>query len=67
MSIHTEIESGQIGDFSLDNSRILLFRDRLCVPIDSRLHKEILRVSHYSPSTIHPGETKYKDLKAHFW
>ena len=42
--------------------------DRLAVPKDPQLRKEILDEAHRSRYTVHPGSTKmYKDLKRNFW
>ncbi|XP_027903521.1 uncharacterized protein LOC114163403 [Vigna unguiculata] len=47
---------------------ILRFRDRVCVPENWRLRKQILEEEHKSRLSIHPGMTKmYKDLKQFFW
>jgi len=50
------------------NDGILRFGNRLCVPNNSELRKELLKESHDSMLTTHPGSTKmYRDLKSHFW
>jgi len=42
----------------------LRFRDKVCVPGNWRLRKQILEEGHKSCLSIHPGMTKmYKDLK----
>ena len=46
----------------------LRFGERLCVPCDLELKREILREAHSSGYTVHSGSTKmYKDLKRNFW
>ena len=43
-------------------------RDRLYVPDEESLWKDILEEAHKSRLTIHPGGTKmYRDLKRNFW
>jgi len=47
---------------------VLRFRDRLCVPRNDELKKELLKESHDSTLSTHPGSTKkYRDLKTHYW
>ena len=46
----------------------MYFRDRLCVPADSELKKEMLHEAHNSVFTMHPGGNKmYWDLKQNYW
>ncbi|KAL4367743.1 hypothetical protein GQ457_05G022050 [Hibiscus cannabinus] len=47
---------------------LLYFKDRMCVPNDDGLRKEMLDEAHQSPFSIHPGSVKmYKDLKPLYW
>lgn len=47
---------------------ITRFRDRLWVPTDDALRREILQEAHSAPYSVHPGSTKmYKDLQMHYW
>ncbi len=68
MKIREQIQGYQTGDFLVDVSGVLRYRDRACVPMeDTEIIEQILREAHYTPYTIHPGWTKmYKNLKAHF-
>jgi len=51
-------------DYRMGSNGILRFRDRVCVPGNWRLRKQILEEGHISRLSIHPGMTKmYKDLK----
>jgi hypothetical protein len=44
------------------------FEQRLVVPVDPELRKEIFDKAHLSKFSIHPGSTKmYQDLKKNFW
>jgi len=54
--------------FRLDEAGVLWFRDRLVVPKDLELQKQILDDAHLSRYSIHPGSNKmYQDLKQRFW
>ena len=44
--------------FSVKRDGSLYFRDRLCVPDDSKLKKELLHEAHNSMFTMHPGGNK---------
>ena len=47
---------------------ILWFEDRLVVPKNHELQKQILDEAHLSKFSIHPGSTKmYQDLRQNFW
>jgi len=52
----------------VDHKGILWFEDRLVVPKNHELRKQILDEAHLSKFSIHPGSTKmYQDLKQKFW
>jgi len=60
------IEKGK--DYWMGSDGILRFRDKVCVPRNWRLRKQILEEGHKSHLSIHPSMTKmYKDLKHFFW
>ena len=62
-----KVGEGSIQDFAIKN-RVLRFRNRLYVPNDSGLKKELLKESHDSTLTTHPRSTKmYRDLKLYYW
>ena len=47
---------------------MLWFKNRLVVPKDFELRKQILDEAHNSRLSIHPGSNKmYQDLKQRFW
>ena len=47
---------------------MLKFRNRLVVPKDEGLKKEMLDETHRSKYTVHPGGNKmYQDLKSLYW
>ena len=53
-----------VNCFHLDEAGILWFKDRLVVPKDLELRKQIFDEAHLSRYSIHPGSNKmYKDLK----
>ena len=46
----------------------LMFGNRLCVPKDEELRREIMEEAHCTPYTAHPEGTKmYQDLRKTFW
>jgi hypothetical protein len=54
--------------FHTDHQGVLWFNDRIVVPKDHQLRKQILDEAHLSKFSIHPGSTKmYQDLRQHFW
>ena len=59
-----EVKRGSKLDFALLDDGILIFGNRLCVPNDGNLRRELLEEAHCSRLAVHPGGTKmYKDLK----
>ena len=67
IKIIKNVEEGSIQDFAIKNG-VLKFRNHLCISNDSELKKELLKESHDSALTTHPGSTKmYRDLKTHYW
>ena len=62
-----KVEGGSVPEFTTKDG-VLKFKNRLCVPNNSELRKELLKESHDSMLTTHPGSIKmYRDLKSHFW
>jgi hypothetical protein len=54
--------------FRRDDKGVVWFGQRLVIPQDRDLKKEILDEAHLSKFTIHPGSTKmYRDLRESFW
>lgn len=56
--IRIEVESRQTEEFNIDALRVLQFRDRSCVLVESELCEEILREAHCSLYT----SKRYQDL-----
>ena len=51
-----------------DALRVLWFDNRIVVPKDHQLRKQILDEAHLSKFSIHPGSTKmYQDLRQNYW
>ena len=54
--------------FRQDGEGVLWFNDRLVVPKELELRKQILDEAHLSRYSIHPGSNKmYQDLRQRFW
>jgi len=54
--------------FHLDHEGVLWFDNRIVVPKDHQLRRQILDEAHLSKFSIHPGSTKiYQDLRQHYW
>ena len=62
------IKDGVVREFSVKEDGSLYFKDKLCVPADSELKKELLHEAHNSLFTMHPRSNKmYQDLKQNYW
>jgi hypothetical protein len=54
--------------FHTDHQGVLWFNNRIVVPKDHQIRKQILDEAHLSKFSIHPGSTKiYQDLRQNFW
>ncbi|KAA3480747.1 Retrotransposable element Tf2 [Gossypium australe] len=61
-------ELGNESDFRVDSDGCLMFHNRICVPRDNELIREILHEAHSSCLSVHAGSTKmYNDLKKFYW
>jgi hypothetical protein len=59
---------GKYKCFRIDHKGVLWFNERIVVPKDHKLRKQILDEAHLSKFSMHPGSTKmYQDLKQNFW
>ena len=55
-------------DFLVREDGSLYFQNRLCVPANNELKKELLHEAHNLVFTMHPGGNKmYQDLKQYHW
>jgi hypothetical protein len=62
------LEEKRYKCFQVDPEGVLWFNERLVVPKDHKLRKQIMDEAHLSKFSIHPGSTKmYQDLKQNFW
>ncbi|VVA41320.1 PREDICTED: retrotransposon, partial [Prunus dulcis] len=67
-TLRAEVESGTRTDCSVRNDGALMVGNRLYVPHDEALKKEILEEAHSSAFAMHPGSTKmYHTLREHYW
>ncbi|XP_071912339.1 uncharacterized protein [Coffea arabica] len=63
-----KMKKGELPNFNIGPDGILKFRNRVVVPKDEELKREILEESHRSRYTVHPGNNKrYQDLKSLYW
>ena len=64
----SKIIPGQQTGFSCDDSGILYFQGRLCVPEAPPVKEDLLQEAHRSRFAIHPGGTRmYRDLRRSYW
>jgi hypothetical protein len=62
------MEAGKYPEFRVDERGVCWCNDRICVPSDKAIRKEILAEAHDSKYCIHPGSTKmYADMRKMFW
>ena len=62
------MKNGELPGFNLSSDGILRFRNRVVVPKDEELKREILEESHRSRYTVHPSSGKmYQDPKSLYW
>jgi hypothetical protein len=62
--IKEKVRIGQQTDFSIDDTDVLWFKNRLVVPKVPKLRQLIFDESHNTRFSIHPGSNKmYQDLK----
>ena len=63
-----KVKKGEKSDFNLGINGVLWFQNRIVVPKDEGLKREILEETHRSKYTVHPGGNKmYQDLKSLYW
>ncbi|WOH03791.1 hypothetical protein DCAR_0623191 [Daucus carota subsp. sativus] len=61
------VRQGQETRFTLYEDTLML-GNRICVPNDEDLRREILDEAHNAPYAMHPGATKmYNTMKSHYW
>ncbi|GKV36711.1 hypothetical protein SLEP1_g44811 [Rubroshorea leprosula] len=70
LKMKEKVRAGEprMQEFRISDDETLWFGDRLCVPRNHALRREIMGDAHYTSYTIHPGSTKmYRDLRSTFW
>jgi hypothetical protein len=66
--IKDSITEGRGPEFMEDEQGTVWFKDQICVPGIESLRETILKETHDSDYSIHPGSTKmYQDLKQRYW
>jgi len=67
MKLSQKVKEGSAPEFTLKDG-VLRFRGCLCVPRINKLKEELLKESHESTLSTHPGSTRmYRDLKSLYW
>jgi hypothetical protein len=62
------IPQGKQPGFHVKEDGMIMYNQRMCVPNEADLKKEILEEAHCSSYAMHPGTTKmYKTLKETYW
>ncbi|XP_075500162.1 uncharacterized protein LOC142538749 [Primulina tabacum] len=57
-----------VSEFGLNRDGLLIFRGRICVPMDDDIQKDVLLEAHTAPYSVHSGSTKmYQDLRRLYW
>ena len=62
VKIIKKVQEGKRPGFNVSNDGVLRFGNRLCVPNDFALKKEIMKEAHRTPYSVHPGSTKMEYL-----
>ena len=63
-----DVQNGKEGDFKLDENEILRCNDRVYVPSNEEVRKQLMEEAHKTPYSVQPGVTKmYQDLKKVYW
>ena len=67
-AIVSQIGNDKEIEFTVNEDRVLYYKDQVCVPDGNDLRKYILEEAHSGSFSIHPDSTKmYQDLKMSFW
>ncbi|KAJ0017607.1 hypothetical protein Pint_10283 [Pistacia integerrima] len=66
--LKSEVSNGSRTDFWIGSNGTLMLGNRMCVPNQKELKREILEEAHSSAYALHPGSTKmYRTLREHYW
>jgi len=65
--IKVKASSGKVPGFVIHEDEMLMFQNRVCIPIREELKRKILDEGHNTPHSVHPSENKLcKDMKRTF-
>ena len=68
VEIREEVVKGKKPKFNVCGDGTLRFGDRLCVPRDEDLKKELMIEAHCTPYSVHPRSSKmFQDLRKVYW
>lgn len=68
--LEMKLKADQKGnsEFGVNGEELITFRDRICVPLNDDIRRDVLLEAHTAPYSIHPGNTKmYQDLRQLYW
>ena len=66
--VWSQTETERPVGYSISSDGGLLWQNRLCVPRDEGILKDIMTEAHDTSYVFHPGSTKmYQDLKRFYW
>ena len=58
IKIREDVLAGASRDYTVSELGLLRYRERICVPLNTALRREILDESHTTPYSLHRGTTK---------
>ena len=68
IKLKEEIEKGKKAEFQIRDDGMIVKGQRMCVPENGELKRDIMEEAHSSAYAMHPGSTKmYRTLKEHYW
>ena len=68
VKIIEKVQEGKRPGFNMSNDGVLRFGNRLCVPNDFALKKEIMEEAHCTTYSVHHSSTKmYRDIRETYW
>ena len=61
-------QNGKDGDFELDKNEVLRCNERVCVPSNEEVRKQLMKEAHGTPYSVHPSVTEmYQELRKVYW
>ena len=68
IKLEEEIEKGKKAEFQIRDDGMIVKGQRMCVPENGELKRDIMEEAHSSAYAMHLGSTKmYRTLKEHYW